>query len=169
MHIYHWKIKTGVAIAIFAAFIGAQFLLVGCATPQILTPAVPAQPAITNAATGAITPSVPAVAAVETNLPNQTVLKIVSEGEAVSPLLPAPYGTALSALLALLATGAGIVATIQTKGKNQSDAVATSIIQGVESVGTAAAAVKQAVADVSKANGVSDAVEAAVNKVTGSQ
>jgi hypothetical protein len=169
MKIYYWK-KVSLAAVLGAMVIAAQILLVtGCATPQVISPAIPGVLAVTNSATGAITPAVPPVAAVVTNLPNQIVLKIVTEGEAVSPLLPAPYSTALNALLALLATGAGIVATIQTRGKNKSDAVATSIIQGVESVGTEAAAVKQAVAAVSKSNGVSDAVEAAVNKVTGSQ
>jgi PBP1b-binding outer membrane lipoprotein LpoB len=147
---------------------GSAFLIQGCATPQVLSPAVPAQPASTNTVTGVITPPVPAVAASVTNLPNATVTKIVAEGDAVAPLIPSPYGTAVTALLGLATLIAGYFAQKKNGQLNTANAVSTAIIQGVESAGTAAAAVKTAVANVSKANGVSDAVEAAVNKVTGS-
>jgi hypothetical protein len=157
-----WKIKVGVAATLFTSLIAAQFLLVGCATREVLSPA---QPAETNAVTGVVTPGVPAVV---TNLPNATVTTIAAEGEAVAPLIPAPYGTAVTALLGLATLVAGYVAQKKNGQLNTANAVSTAIIQGVESAGTAAAAVKTAVATVSKANGVSDAVEAAVNKVTGS-
>jgi hypothetical protein len=149
-------------ISKFASLLIVAGLFAGCATPVTLAPAQPAQ---TNSVTGTITPATPAVV---TNLPNATVTEIVSEGNAIAPALPAPYGTALSAVLGLAALAAGYFAQAKNKQLNTANAVSTAIIQGVESAGTAAAAVKQAVATVSKANGVSDAVEAAVNKVTGS-
>ncbi len=168
----------------FMAVVAALFLalaLTGCSTPSILSPAKPeipaqpAQPAITNAATGAISPALPAVAAVPavpavvTNLPNATVEKIVQEGNAVAPLVPEPYGAALTGLLALLGFGATTIAAIKNKQLASANAVSTAIIQGVESAGTAASAVKTAIAATAKANGVADAVELAVNNLTGHQ
>jgi len=47
--------------------------------------------------------------------------------------------------------------------------VATTMAQGVEAAGQAAAAIKQSIAKTAIANGTADAVESVVNKVTGSQ
>jgi hypothetical protein len=151
------KIKFAAIMAILATAIFA-----GCATPTILSPAIPAT---TNAVTGVVTPAVPAVV---TNLPNATVAKIVGEGEAIAPYVPAPYSAALNAVLALLTFGAGTIAAIKNRQLNSANAITATIIQGVEKAGTAASAVKTSIAGMAAANGTADAVESAVNKVTGS-
>ncbi len=154
--------------------IAAGFLLIGCATPKILSPAIPAQPAqpaITNAATGIVTPALPAVAAVPaviTNLPNQTAMKIVSAGNEVAPFVPPPYGDILAGILGVVAAGAGLIARSKNKQLSDVTGVANTIIQGVQSAGTAAAAVKQSIAAMAASNGNADAVEKHVNKITGS-
>lgn len=148
---------------LFCATAFAALILGGCSTPETLFPAIPAS---TNVITGVVTPATPPVT---TNLPNATVTAIATEGNAIAPLLPAPFSTALTALLGLTTLIAGYVAQRKNGQLTTANQVTTAIIQGVESAGTAAAAVKAAVATVSKANGVSDAVEAAVNQVTGSQ
>jgi hypothetical protein len=157
--------KTFLAASCIAA---ALVILAGCATP-VVTPGTPAQPAVTNAITGVVTPPVAAAPATTNYIPNATVTEVVSAGQGVSTALPQPYGTALSAILGLVALAAGYVAQKKNGQLSTANQVTTAIIQGVEAAGTAAAAVKASVATVSKANGVSDAVEAAVNQVTGSQ
>lgn len=142
--------------------LAAGFLFIGCTTQQPLTPAVPAQ---TNAVTGIVTPAIPATF---TNVPNTTVMKIVAEGDAIAPVVPAPYNGILTSVLALLAFGATTVATIKNKQLNTASAVATTMTQGIETLGTAAAAVKQSIAKTAVANGNADAVESKVNAVTGS-
>lgn len=143
-------------------------LIAGCATPQI-TPGTPAQPAITNAVTGVITPPVAATPPVTNYAPNATVGQIVTEGTAVSAVLPQPYGGLVTGLLALLTLGASTVAAYKNKQLNTVQAVQNTIIQGVEAAGTVAAAVKQSIAKTALDNGTADTVQAAVNKVTGSQ
>lgn len=147
-------------IGCFATLIAvSQF---GCATPTV----TPAQPAITNAVTGVVTLPVPA----STNYaPNATVGQIVATGTAVSAVLPQPYGGLVTGLLALLTLGASTVAAYKNKQLNTVQAVQNTIIQGVEAAGTVAAAVKQSIAKTAAANGTADAVETAVNNITGSQ
>jgi hypothetical protein len=136
--------------------------VIGCATPQTISPPLPP---MTNAVTGIVTP---AVAAVVTNVPNVTYTKIAADGNAIAPLIPAPFGDVLTALLGVGSVLATILARKANGQLNTVQGVANSIIQGVESAGTAAAAVKQAVAKTAMANGNADAVETAVNAVTGS-
>jgi hypothetical protein len=137
-------------------------LLAGCATPVI----TPGTSSVTNSVTGVVTPATPA----STNYaPNATATQIIGYGQAGAALLPSPYSGAATSLLGLATLILGAIAARRNGQLNTANQVTTAIIQGVESAGTAAAAVKLAVASVSKANGVSDAVEAAVNKVTGSQ
>lgn len=140
----------------------AGILLSGCATPVVVSQPLPP---MTNALTGAITP---AVAAVITNVPNITYTKLAADGNAIAPFLPSPFGDAVKDVLGLGTLIASIVALRKNGQLNTANSVTTAIVQGVESAGTAAAAVKQSIAAMSQANGVSDAVEATVNKITGS-
>ena len=117
---------------------------------------------------GTVTNWIPAVPAVITNLPNQTVAGAVNLLQGVAPAIPAPYGSLLTALLGVVTLATGTIAAYKNKQLGTVTAVQNSMIQGVESLGTAAAAVKLAIAAQSKANGVSDATENAVNKITGS-
>jgi hypothetical protein len=137
-------------------FVLLILLATGCATRLVLAPAVPA---VTNTVTGSITPAVPAVI---TNVPNQTLATVVNGAQAAAPLLPPPYGTLLTTILGLITVGSGLVAARANSQKNTAQTVAKTIIQGVESVGPAAVAVKQAVAAHALANGVSDDVKSAV-------
>ncbi len=148
--------------------IAALVILAGCATKQIVTPAVPYQPAITNVVTGAVTPEVATVREVIAYVPNATVAKIAATGAQVAPLVPAPWGDVLAGLLGLSTVIIGIIARQKNGQLKTTQEVTKAIIQGVESAGSAAATVKMAIATVSKANGVADAVEAHVNDVVGS-
>ncbi len=145
----------------------SAFVLIGCATPKILSPAIPAQPAITNAVTGIVTPAAAAVPAVITNLPNATVTAIVAQGTQAAPFVPPPYNGILLGVLGMLSAGATLVATIKNKQLGNMTGVATTMTQGIQSMGTAAAATKQAIAAMASANGNADKVEAHVNSVTG--
>jgi len=157
------------------SLIMACALFSGCAT-RVITPGTPAQPPATNAVTGAITPPVAATPAVTNLVPNATATEVIGYGEQVAPYLPVPYSQAAAGLFGLATVILGLITTGQKKQLNTANAVTTAIVQGVEAAGNAepsiaaaVKAVKQSVATVSKANGVSDAVETAVNKVTGSQ
>lgn len=137
-------------------------LICSCSTLKTLVAAQPARPAVTNA-DGTITLAVPAVAAVTTNVPNETVGKIVSYGNSVVvPFIPAPWNSVAGGVLALLGLGAGAVAGIKNKQLNTSQAVVATVVQGVEAAGTLAASVKAAIAKKALSNGTADAVHAAV-------
>lgn len=143
-------------------------LVNGCATPnpnagQITTS--------TNPQTGVTTTNIaPAY------LPNQTVTGLVNTASQIAPLVPAPYGTLLSGLLALATLGAGGIAAWKNNQANGLTTQLTSIIQGVENATTDAAganvaavsgtAIKASIASHAKAAGVAPALNAMVQKIT---
>jgi len=89
--------------------------------------------------------------------------QITSGAQAVAPFIPPPYGTLMTVLAGLL--GTGIASFVAFKNKQLADTatgVNATIIQGVESLGDAAKAVKQAVAATAVENGNADAVHKAV-------
>jgi hypothetical protein len=141
-------------------------MLTGCATRMVLVPAVPAQPAVTNAVTGVITPPVPSVAAVVTNVPNQTITTISSYGNQVLPFVPAPWNAVAGGILSLLTIGAGAAAAYKNKQLNTANAVTATVVSGVEAAGTLADAVKTAISKQALADGTADAVHAAVQANT---
>jgi hypothetical protein len=144
----------------FAACVIAG-LIAGCASP-IVTPGAPAS---TNAITGQV---IPATQTVTNYVPNTTVTTGVAYAQTVAPLVPAPWGEALAAILAITTAVASGIAAKKNGQLNTANAVASTIIQGVESAGTAAVTVKQSVAKQAMANGTANQVEAAVNALTGS-
>ena len=147
----------------------AAALIAGCATPNV-TPAQPAQPAVTNATTGVVTPPVAAVPAVTNGYSTNAQLTAAAPTvSAIAGVIPSPYGNLLNGLFTLVMFGAGAIAAYKNKQLQTVQAVQDTIIQGVEAAGSVAAAVKQSVAKTAAANGTADAVEAAVNKVTGAQ
>jgi hypothetical protein len=141
-------------------------MLTGCATRMVLVPAVPAQPAVTNAVTGVVTPPVPSVAAVVTNVPNQTITTISSYGNQVIPFVPAPWNAVAGGILSLLTIGAGAVAAYKNKQLNTANAVTATVVSGVEAAGTLADAVKTAISKQALADGTADAVHAVVQANT---
>jgi len=142
----------------------------GCATPQIISTPTPVVSAPqTNPITGAITPPVTNyVVTLTTNyVPNATVTSVTTLASQAVPFVPAPYGEILAGLLAVATTVSTYIAAKKNGQANTANSVASTIIQGVESAGTAAATVKQSVAKMAAANGTSDLVETAVNALTG--
>jgi hypothetical protein len=146
-----------VVFVLLLAVIG--WLMYGCATEKTL---VPAKPAVTNL-DGTITAAVPAV---KTNVPNETVTKIVDTGKQVTPFIPAPWGTVVNGVLGLLTVGAGLFAGIKNNQLNNANAATETIVAGVEAAGELAGAVKAAIAKQALADGTADAVHAVVKKVT---
>jgi len=150
-------------IAPIGGFILVSLLLCGCASTETIKPA---QPAITNAVTGEVTPAVPAVVGY---VPNKTVTTIVEDGKAITPFLPPPYREVAETALGLATLISGFFWRVKTKQVRTKQAVIASIIQGVEAAGNAATVVKEAIAATAAANGNGDHVEAEVNKIVGSQ
>jgi len=91
--------------------------------------------------------------------------------EQIAPTIPPPYGWAASAIGGLILAGGTIVANYKNKKKaNQWEDVATTIIQGVESVtGAAAEVVKKSVEARSLSDGNHDLVRDAVAAETKGQ
>jgi hypothetical protein len=144
-------------------------LVTGCASPN---PNAGQVTVTTNPATGVTTTNV-----APEYLPNQTVTGIVSTASQIAPLVPAPYGTALTALLGLTTVVLGGIAGWKNNQANGLTAQLTSVIQGVESATTDAttganittvsgAAVKASIASHAKAAGVQPALNANVQKIT---
>lgn len=143
-------------------------LITGCATPN---PSAGQVAVITNPNTGVSTTNVePAY------IPNQAVTSLVNTASAIAPLVPAPYGTLLTALLALTTAAAGGVAAWKNNKATGLTSQLTSVIQGVEAATTAAdgtnlpmvtgAAVKASIQSHATAAGVQPALNATVQKVT---
>jgi hypothetical protein len=154
-------------IAAVLAGIAASAIMCSCATPQTN----PGSPAITNAVTGVVTPAIPPST---TYVPNQTVGQVATVGNGVAAALPPPWGAVLTGALALLTAATSTIAVVKNSNlRKTADQLATAqavhdtIIQGIEAAGAAADAVKQAVAKKALDNGTSDAVDAAVTKITG--
>lgn len=83
---------------------------------------------------------------------------------AVAPFIPPPWGTIIGGAGILLGTVASAYAASQNNKAKSATAVSQSIIEGVESLGTAAAPVKVAVANAALANGNADKVNDLVQK-----
>lgn len=125
----------------------------------------------TNPATGVTTTNV-----APEYIPNSAVTSFVNAAGAAAPLVPPPYGTLLTALLALTTAGAGAVATWKNNQKNGLASQLTSVIQGVEAATTDAsgnnlpavsgAAVKASIQSHATAAGVQPALAVNVQKVT---
>ena len=144
--------KTKILAAIVITSAAAMLAITGCAltTPigQTVTPGENGNPAVTNQIYGIK----PAVATAE------------ETANAVTPFLPAPYNIAVAGLASLFSAGLGAFVAFRNRNAAVQDwkNVADTVIQGIESAGTAAAAVKQAVASKALANGTADSVHAAV-------
>ncbi len=175
-------------ILLTALIISACLYLTGCISTQKI-PAVPAQPASTNAVTGAITPPAPAVPEKVLYVVSPKLASVSSNEAAIygqyapiagavyppaTPILTVAQGIFGSVMSAI--TGVSVL-MVRRKNKEKlsiakdldtANGVAKSIIQGVESAGAAAAEVKKVIASASLANGNADHVEKAVNAITGS-
>lgn len=96
------------------------------------------------------------------------VSNIVGGVGAVAPLVPPPYGTLLTLIAGLFGTSvASYVAYRNRQETVKAQAVNTSIIEGVESLGEAASAVKAAIKEVSVNNGNAVDVHTAVKDTVG--
>lgn len=112
----------------------------GCSTldKALLTQQPSITPATTNAVTGAVTPPV-------TNseyVPKPAIQGAITTAQTYTPLIPAPYGTAVDTLLALAAAGLGLYARSRngalasTAAKLQTaNTIVQAVVSGVEAVG----------------------------------
>lgn len=144
-------------------------LSTGCATKN---PNAGQVVVTTNPATGVTTTNV-----APEYIPNSAVTSFVNAAGAAAPLVPPPYGTLLTALLALTTAGAGAVATWKNNQKNGLASQLTSVIQGVEAATTdpvtgsnlpavSGTAIKSSIQSHATAAGVQPALAVNVQKIT---
>jgi hypothetical protein len=161
-------IKTLLAGAALMFCVLTAIQIAGCATPN---PNAGKTVSTTNPTTGVTTTTTE-----PEYLPNQTVTSAVNTASQIAPFVPAPYGTLLTGVLALVTAAAGGVAAWKNNQANGLSAQLTSVIQGVESATTDAAgnnvaavsgsAVKASIASHATAAGVGTQLNAAVQKIT---
>jgi hypothetical protein len=128
----------------------ACIAIAGCATRQAVITHNPDGTSATN----------------EVYLPHPAVEKAAQIGAAVTPLIPAPFGSAAELALGLFLTGyAGYVKIKNNQLKAETDkktGVNATLIEAIESLGTSAAPIKEKITEVAVKNGNADDVHAAV-------
>jgi hypothetical protein len=150
------KTLTLLALPIAAS---VALTLAGCGTPFSTTTTVPivtppsavGAPAVTNYVMLPVTNYLPSTAATTT----------ATYIQAAAPLLPAPWGTAATALASLIAIAAGYVAKKQNDNANASAAAAATLAATVVAHPDAAALTVQAT-KIAAANGSTQAVATAL-------
>jgi hypothetical protein len=140
--------------------VASTIVLSGCGTIDrvLLVPQV--TPAITNAATGIVTPPATNYAV------NPSLTAAIHAGETYAPLAPAPYGWIASAALALAAGGLGLYAKNRNGKLNDAQSALTAVVTGVEAAGDAAAPVKVSIQSAATAAGIQDQLDPLVQSIT---
>lgn len=93
----------------------------------VMLPATPAQPAVTNLIQQ-ITPAVPGLT---TYVPNATVTQLQGYAQQAAPLVPAPWGTVLTGILALTTAITGYIAKKANDNATAAHATASTLAAAI--------------------------------------
>ena len=122
--------------------------IIGCGTPQVTT----------DPTTG--------IKTTNSYAPNTIAKSVANGAQVAAPLVPEPWGVLVGAVGVLIATGASIVAKVQTSKLVEHKSMLASVITGVELGNNDAT--KQAIQTVVSATGLQPKLDGLVQQVTSS-